>query len=310
VDKILYKNIIATITYYDVLEYPLTSFQIWKHLLRYSADDTLNVWSLTDIIYALKDEHITKYISHKNGMYFLFGREKLVYLRRSREYISFPKMCKLKRIISILRISPFVRMICVTGRLSYYNCDKESDLDIFVVYKTGHIWTGRFIMTVLTQIMGVRRYGHKTNNRVCLNYHITTDSLQVPTQDLFASHEYTFITPIFDVGYFDEFCKKNLWIKNYRPHHKCSNINHTLTISDNVITKTLRKISEMILGDKAMEKRLKKIQQKKIIENPKTQQEGALIMHNDDCLVFLPKPHGPEVFEEYKKRFDALELSF
>jgi len=310
-DKVLYKNIIATVTYYDVLNYPLTSFEIWKHLIRSSSDDSKDVWLLADVQCALGEQEITQYISQKNGMYFLFGRDNLIVLRRRHEYISFVKMRKLRRIVSILRVSPFVSMICATGRLSYNNCDKQSDLDVLITYKCGHIWTGRFCLTALTHILGVRRYGKKTNNRICLNYHITTKSLCVPTQDLFAAHEYTFIIPLFDTGYFTEFCHENKsWIQNIKPHHKCARIGHELTIGDNTITRYIRGFFEFILADKAMERRLQKIQSQKIQKNPKTKQEGALIMYSNKNLIFLPKPHGPVVFEEYKRRFDALEINF
>ena len=310
-DKILYKNIIATITYYDVLNYPLTAFEVWKHLIRSSADDSGNVWSFTDVQYALEQKEIAQYISQKNGMYYLFGREDIVSLRRQHEYISFIKMRKLRRIILILRISPFVRSIYVTGRLAYNNCDRESDLDVLVVYEYGHIWTGRFCITMLSHLLGVRRQDNKTNNRICLNYHITTKSLCVPTQDLFAAHEYVFTTPLFDTGYHTQFCHENRnWIQNIKPHHKCARIKSDLTISDNIITKYMRKFFELILADRAMEKRLKKIQFKKIQKNPKTQKEGALIMCSDNNLIFLPKPQGPVIFEEYKRRFDALEINF
>ena len=310
-DKVLYKNIIATVTYYDVLNYPLTSFEVWKYLIRASSDNTRDLWSLADIQIALGEQEIMQYVSQKNGMYFLFGRDELVALRRQHEYISFVKMRKLRRIVSILRISPFVRMICVTGRLSYNNCDNNSDLDVLVTYEGEHIWTGRFCLTVLTHLLGVRRQDNKTNNRICLNYHITTKSLKVPTQDMFAAHEYTFITPLFDTGYFEKFCSENLsWIQNIKPHHKCPRIKSDLTIGDNVFTKGIRKFLEAILADTAMEKRLEKLQLQKIQKNPKTKKEGALIMCNNNNLVFLPKPHGPIVFEEYKRRFDALEINF
>jgi hypothetical protein len=309
-DKILYRNIIATITYYDVLDYPLTSFEIWKYLIRYSGDDGKKMWSLTQIVEALQDRKILRYVVQKNGMYFLFGREKLVTIRREREYISFRKMRKLRRMVSILRISPFVRMICVTGRLSYANCDKNSDLDVLIAYKHNHIWTGRFMMTILSHILGVRRHRDKTNNRICLNYHITTKSLDVPTRDLFAAHEYAFIVPIFDTGYFTQFCKKNTWIRQYKPHYACAQSMHTLTQGDNIVTKSIRGFGEMILGDRGMERRLQQAQHKKIIQNPKTLNDGALILCNERHLVFLPSPHGPEVFEEYKKRYEALELDF
>ncbi|MEN8252037.1 MAG: hypothetical protein ABFQ53_00435 [Patescibacteria group bacterium] len=310
-DKILYKNIIATITYYDVLDRSLTAFEIWKHLIRYSGDDTRKIWSLTEVISALHEEAITKYVSQKNGMYFLFGREGLTDLRRKREYISIVKMRKISRIVSILRISPFVEMVCITGRLSYYNCDKESDLDVFVVYKYGHIWTGRFFLSMLTHILGVRRYGDKTNNRICLNYHVTTESMCVPTQDLFAANEYMLAIPVYDSAkYFLKFCKDNAWIQNYKPHYKCDQFKHALTMDDNGFTKFLKKALEVLFSDKGMEKRLEKFQQKKINKNPKTSQKGSLIMCSDKHLVFLPEPHGPKIFEEYKRRFDALELDF
>jgi hypothetical protein len=310
-DKTLYKNIIATITYYDVLDYPLTSFEVWKQLIRYSGDNTQNVWSLAQVVEALNDRKILRYVAQKNGMYFLFGREKLVDMRRKREYISFQKMRRLNRLVSILKMSPFVRMICVTGRLSYANCDENSDLDVLIAYEKGHIWTGRFMMTMFTQIMGVRRQDGKTKNRICLNYHVTIDSLDLPTRDLFASHEYTFIVPVFDKdNYFARFCKKNMWIQQYKPHYRCMGLKHTLTQEDNLITKNIRAFGEMILGDRAMEKRLAKIQHIKIIKNPKTLNDGALILCNDKHLIFLPSPHGPEVFEEYKKRYEALELDF
>jgi len=310
VDKILYKNIIATVTYYDVLDYPLTSFAVWKHLIRYDGDQSDDTWSLPKVISALNDPVIKQYIDQKNGMYFLRGRNYLVNLRREREFISIEKMRKLQHIVSILRISPFVRMICVTGRLSYYNCDDKSDLDVLVVYKYGHIWTGRFLITILTHLLGVRRYNEKIKDRVCLNYHITTRSLQIQTKDLFSAHEYSFIIPLFDTNFFHQFCRENSWIQKMKPHYNCDDPSHSLTMYDNRITLWVRGFFEMIFGDKGMEKRLQKIQYEKIKSNPKTARGGALIICNDENLVFLPQPHGPRIFEEYKKRFEALELNF
>ena len=306
-DIILEKNIIATITYYDVLDYPLTAFEVWKYLIRYNSEQEVKIWKLSDVLVAIESKNVRRYVGQKNGMYFLHGREKLVTLRRKREFISLVKMRKLLRAVSWMRISPFVRAVCVTGRLSYYNCDENSDLDVLVIYEHGHIWTGRFFVTLLLQILGLRRYGSKTKDRVCLNYHITTKSLSVPTMDLFAAHEYSIITPIFDVGYFENFCRENKWIKNLKPHHKVPNVS---CMGDNIFTKYIRLFLELILGDKGMEKRLKKLQSKKIAKNPKTHHKNAIVLYNDKHLVFLPKPHGPEIFDTYKKRFNALELDF
>ena len=307
----LAKNIVATITYYDVLDYPLTSFEVWRHLIVQNSACEEGGWTLAEIVNCLQGDSLKKYITHKNGFYALYGRDSLIDQRKDREIISLNKMKKLRRIISILRISPFVRMICVTGRLAYRNCEEESDLDVLVAYKNGHIWTGRFFLTIFAHFLGVRRHGEKTTDRICLNYHITTDALAVPTRDLFAAHEYSFIFPLFDhKNYFEDFCAKNMWIKDYKPHYSCAYKKHQLTMHDSFFSLHVRNFFEVIFADRGMEERLQKLQKKKIQNNPKTHIEGSLILCNDRCLVFLPKPHGPEVFEEYKKRLDALEIDF
>lgn len=310
-NKILARNIIATITYYDVLDYPLSSFEIWKHLINAHSSESDQKFSLNEVIVCLADEDIFKYLSEKNGFYFLCGREGLVNVRRERERISLRKIKRLRRIVSFLRVSPFVRMMCVTGRLAYKNCEETSDLDLLIVYKYGHIWTGRFFLTIISHIFGVRRYGEKTNDRVCLNYHITTESLCVPTKDLFAAHEYFFAFPLYDYDkYFENFCVNNNWIETYKPQYSSAYRDHVLTMGDNQLSFLIRSFFEMIFADKGMEDRLRKAQEKKIKNNPKTDLEGALILHSNYHLVFLPKPHGPHVFEEYKKRLTALEVDF
>jgi hypothetical protein len=310
VDTVLYKNILATVTYYDVLEYPLTSFEIWKQMIRYSGDSGMDTWSLGEVHRALAHPALKEYLQEKNGLYFLYGRDQLVRMRRERENISRQKVRRALKIVSLLRICPFVRMICLTGRLSYMNGERTSDLDLMIVYEKGHIWTGRLLLTIMTHVLGVRRHDTKVNDRICLNYHITTGSLEVPTKDLFAAHEYVFIYPLFDTGYYMDFCVANKWIATYKPHYTCDHRQNLHTLSDTIVTRSIRTIGEWIMGDTAMEKRCAHIQQKKIQKNPKTHQEGAIVLCSDAHLVFLPNPHGPRVFEAYKKNFDALEIAF
>ncbi len=309
-DKVLYKNILATITYYDVLDYPLTAFEIWKCLIRCTTDHSNQSWSLQEVYGAMLSPEINQYIQERNGLYILYGREHLFALRRKREFISYKKMARLQRIIFFLRCSPFVRMICVTGRLSYNNCDRKSDLDLLVVYENGHIWTGRFFLTIITHILGVRRYDKHINDRICLNYHITTDSLCVPTKDLFAAHEYSFIIPIYDSGIYEKFVAENAWICSYKPHYIMQGRKYVASMSDHVIAKFFRVTGEWILGDKGMECRLRRLQSDKIKSNPKTNSPGGIIVYNNQYLIFLPRPHGPRIFEEYKRRYNALEINF
>lgn len=310
----LQKNIIATITYFDVNNYPLTAFEIWKHLIKTSSsvkrEDEKESRSLTEVMFELESEVVKKYVSEKNGFYFLSGREKLIKVRNERELISVQKIKKLKRKVFLLKYVPFVKMICLTGRLSQKNGTDKSDIDVFIVLKDEYIWTGRFLMTAVTQLFGWRRYGKKQRDRICLNYYVTDKSLKVPTQDLFSSQEYSFILPIFDSGkIFDEFQKSNIeWMKEYKPNHTFVEFDSDLTVVDSGFSFWMRLVIEQFFSFKFVEDLMRSIQKNKILNNPKTNKIGALIIANDKHLVFLPEPHGPKVFSEYKKRFEALEL--
>ncbi len=310
----LQKNIIATITYFDVNDYPLTAFEIWKHLIKASSsvniEDEKSSWTLTEVMFALEGSTVKKYASEKNGFYFLQGREDLISKRKKRETISVDKIKKLRKKTFILKFVPFVRMICLTGGLSQKNGNNESDLDVLIVLKNKHIWTGRFFMTAVTQILGWRRYGKKQKNRICLNYYITDKSLKVPTQDLFSAQEYSFILPIFDCGkVFADFQKANsIWMREYKPNYDFYNFDSELTIHDSKFSKLFRVFFEKNFNFELIENKMRDFQKKKILNNPKTKKMGALIIANDNHLVFLPEPHGPKVFSEYKRRFEALEM--
>jgi hypothetical protein len=52
----------------------------------------------------------------------------------------------------------------------------------------------------------------------------------------------------------------------------------------------------------ASSEKLKKWQIEKIQQNPNTHLSGSYIEATDEALVFLPKPRGPKVFTEFKKR--------
>jgi len=84
----LEKSIIATVCYYDVLNYPLTGFEIYKYLinvdfikrhndkaLKQVQNDRADI-SFYDIIEALENSlELRKIIFQKNGFYFLKGRD-------------------------------------------------------------------------------------------------------------------------------------------------------------------------------------------------------------------------------------------
>jgi hypothetical protein len=307
----LNKNILATIIYYDGLNYPLTAFEIWKYLIRtdYFADNNQTVnFTLAEITKQLRNKSLKEYVESYNGFYFLKGQKHLVKRRIANNKTSAGKFKTVFKIAKWLKFVPFVEMIGITGALAMKNAKAKSDLDILVVFKYGKIWTGRTLVTFFLHVFRKRRHGMKISDRVCLNFFVTDQSLEIITKDLFSANEYMFLFPLYGWKIFERFQIKNQWIRSMKPAYALCEIPPLKTIYDSGLSKSLKSIGEMLLSPAWIENYLRKIEKKRIMQNPKTHQEGSMVYANDDALVFLPEPHGPKVFEKFKKRIE--ELSF
>jgi hypothetical protein len=307
----LEKCIIKTITYYNELDYPLTDFEIWKHLIdnenKYNKDKMS--YNFLVIIKILENKDLYKYIEEFEGFYFLKGRSVLVEKRLKKNKIAVAKIKKLRNLVWILRLIPFIRMIGVTGTLAMKNTGSGSDWDLLIVLKSGRIWIGRTLITGFTHILGKRRHGEEIKNRICLNYFLTDKSLEIRNKDLFSASEYSFIFPILDTGIiFRKFQLANRWIANYKPNYSIAEIINSNTVADSWFSRNVRKFGEIIFNINWLENKLRNWEQEKIKNNPKTSQEGSYIEASDKALIFLPDPQGPKVFEGYKKSIEKLSI--
>lgn len=271
---ILDKQIFSTIAYYDVLEYPLTLLETWKYLMQ-PVEGKLNEEkiSLGNVYERLNSKETKIFLENYQGFYFIKGRKKLVPQRIAREKISQKKIQLVRDLVSKLKFSPFVRMVAITGRVAMKNAVPKSDLDLMVVIEKEKIFTGRFFFTTLVHFLGKRRYAKKIKNRACLNYFITSDSLEVIYKDIFSSSEYFFILPIFGKETFQKFYEKNRWIEKHRVNYDFFRTLEALWIEDNFFSGYFRKTAEFFLCSDWLEKKMKNIQMQKIKKNPKTCQK-------------------------------------
>jgi hypothetical protein len=297
----LSKNILSTVAYYDALDYPLTSFEIWKYLISDQQKEENKSYSLSEIIKELETEEIRKHISEFHGFYFLKGRENLVMERIESNKVSEKKLKKARKIIFWLKFIPFVKMVAVAGRVGMKNAKVGSDIDLLIVFEHGKIFAGRFLATLLVHFLGQRRHGKKIINRICFN-HFLSDELEVSIRDLYSSHSYVFILPIYGGEVFQKFLEKNQWIKKYRPNFTFSKDNLKI-IEDSQFSKGARKFLEKIFMSVWIEKKLRDWQIKKIVKNPLTKKNGGVIIYNDCELAFWPdfENQGPRVFEKFKE---------
>lgn len=308
----LSQSILETVAYYDVFSYPLTAFEIWKYLMlsdgRGGGKDMGA--SLREVTEGLSNERLKGKVGSFRGFYFIEGRQSLIAERIRRGKVSEEKIRKIFRIAKLLRFSPFVRMIGITGRVAMRNAKPKSDLDLFIIMEKGHIFTGRLILTGLVQLMGMRRHGRHVTDRICLNYFVATGSEEVTVKDLFASSEYAFMVPVFGREAYRGFMARNAWIGKYRPNAAVGNGPDLRTLPDSRAGACLRRLFEALLGAGLIERRLGDWQCRRIERDSRTKREGSMVFASGSALVFLPDPQGPKVFELFKKRLRDLKSDF
>ncbi len=300
----LSKDIIDTVTYYDVFDYPLSAFEIWKHLLTLQ-EEGVRPSSYLEVYAALRNETMCGTLLEERGFYGLRGREGLASLRIRKEKISAAKLRRIKQLARLIRLFPYVRFAGATGSLSLKHGDIGSDWDLFVVLRAGKIWTGRVIMTGILLLMGKWRHGRKVRNRACLNYFVTDESLEIGTQDLFSAHEYRFMIPLFNYPLFQKFELKNRWIARFKPNFSLSEIRPIWCVGESHRSFMIRRTCESIADAFPLERLCARWQKSKISRNPKTRWEGSYIEATDRALIFLPRPRGPRVYEEFKRRLSV-----
>ena len=320
---LLQKSILSTIAYYDALDYPLTSFEVFKYLVNplhvasfywnqkprpeafgpIEVDKFSNI-NLVNIRKNLESKESKEFIGEENGFYFLKGREKIIRIRIDRQKIADQKWKKAKKIIRLLEIIPYLKMVAVSGSLALNNTKEESDFDLLITVKNKRIWLARFFITMLIQIMGRRRHKDLTKDRICLNHYITDKSLEIKFRSLYNAQTYAHLIPVLEIeqGIYKKFQEANKWINDYLVFFPKIEIQHSKTIRGNYFLRLIVRVLEIascsIIGN-LLEWIAKKIQEHSIKKDPLTYKKGGRITIDNNQLEFHPDSPERRILDKY-----------
>lgn len=298
----LRKTVLATVAYYDALDYPLSEFEVWKHLIADRSDTVSDIPGLGQVAAVIDSLVANGSVTRCRGFVTLPHRETLVPERIRSEKYSVGKIKRAARLVRRIAWVPFVRMIALTGSLSMKHGDHESDWDLFIVLSKGAIWRGRTLVSLVLQLMGKRRHGRHIENRACLNHFVTDGSLQIGMQDYFSASEYRFMYTFIGRETERRFELANRWIARLKPTYQLTEIPNSWLYGTQVAFLKLQAWLERIFSWEGWETMLSRWQKQKIERNPKSQTPGAFIVANDEALIFLPHPKGPIIFDRFKER--------
>ena len=93
---------------------------------------------------------------------------------------------------------PYLRYVGLNGSLARGVASKKSDIDLMVVAEPGHIFTVRFLMISTIALVGIKRSQKKIAGRLCVNYFVTGDNLDIKPHNKKVAQWYKYMVPLLD----------------------------------------------------------------------------------------------------------------
>src|SRR3989344_906209 len=307
--------ILATLVYYDILDFPLTTVEVHKYLInpeRLSGEANLEAISLGLIAENLQNLTEEGRIGSKNGFYFLPDRDTLYELRIEREKIAAQKWKKFLRIAKWFRAVPYLRAVLASGSLAINNTGHESDFDVLLVARSGRLYTCRIFLCLVASLFGARRtrYEKTAPDKFCFNHYITDGDMNIKHESLYNAQTYANLKPVLvDNNFVEKFYTANNWLGKYI-------LNFDFKVQPQKICevepfKFIAKFLEFILNSKMgdwIEILFKKYQHKRIKENPATYESGGRVIFNDNELEFHPRSFEAFAIDRYNKGLKRLGI--
>jgi hypothetical protein len=244
-------------------------------------------------------------IKTQYGLYGLIDCfDELLILRQEKGRESIRRYKQITKYGRLLISIPFIRGIFLAGSSSFStgNTKKRSDIDIFIITKNKHLWIARFLITSITQILGIRRSGEMEENRFCLNHYITENNLKRSDHNIYSAQLYADYIAIGEDSQqlLDTFWQDNMWTRELFPQAKARQYpifshlqSYTIkTWLENILTK----FSIHIWNKVARWGQIQKIKSNSIQAN-----KDNRIQVSDTELEFHPEPNSIKVEQAMKQ---------
>ena len=301
----LEKAIYETVRYFDLFAMPLTATQLWRCLVTPNGDG--GDIALREVQLALVGSpFLQQALGMKWGFYFLKGKEYLVRERLSRHAQAQMKWKILKKVARFLAVVPFVRALAASGSLAIDNTKQSSDLDVFVVVKSGRIWTARLLLLIVVQLMGRRRkyWNQEAPDMVCLNHYVTDTNLLMPqqVQNLYTAVQYSLHVPLYGQDVMARFRQVNeAWIHRLVGSARLPSLPHGYALAISPLAQALKGFFESWLMEPvggAVEELARRFQYFLIHEHHTIGRAGRVVTTESE-LAFHPDTKVPALLAEY-----------
>jgi len=201
------KNILATLAYFDVFNYPLTASEVFLFLAnRYDHAtfyDALNSLSAGRFIYQFGDFYTLK-------------NDAGLAERRTKGNRKAAELIKVAEGVGKLLVRfPYVRGIGISGSLSKNFADEQSDIDLFIITAPNRLWIARTLLHLFKKLTFLVNKQHF----FCMNYFIDEQGLEIIEKNIYTATEIATLIPLEGDAAFEKFFLANAWNRVYLPNN-------------------------------------------------------------------------------------------
>lgn len=291
----LRRSIVETLSYFSMAKYPLTKEELFEYLWRPPKIEELDYFHLLPVI------RQSGLLTEESGYYFLPGRATGIENRRERDLQSDLKIKKAIQAAKKIRAVPFLRAIFVCNSVGAGQACENSDIDFLIITAPNRIWIVRLFANIILRLFGLRTYGDKVSDKICLSFfldekHLNLVDLRITEADIHFVYWIKQMQPIFDPdNLYKKFLSINNWTDYYLPNYKYPG-DFIKSLSETKIGSIWRKICEKMwqgaYGD-LIEKEAKETQMMKMSLKIKNQlndgqkgvviKEGVIKLHENDA---------------------------
>jgi predicted nucleotidyltransferase len=200
------ENILSTLAYFDMFDYPLTSGEIYLFLK--------NKYRQTDFDEALQCLILNRLV-YRFDKFYTLKNDHLLITRRHNGNKKAAELIKIAgKVSDILIRFPYVRGIAISGSLSKNFADDDSDIDLFIITAKNRLWIARTLMHAFKKLTFlVKKEGY-----FCMNYYIDEEQLEIVEKTLYTAIEIVTLIPLQGDDLFERFYTANAWTREHLPN--------------------------------------------------------------------------------------------
>ncbi len=304
------QSLLATLAYYGALRWPLTVVELAEHMIPCGGD----LHSFGSLVASLELLEVAGRVRGESGLYVVGDvPANIADYRVSRQATSADKWRAMLSSARWLPVVPYVRMMSASGSLAMGSSALESDWDMFVIVRSGRLYTARLGLLAVAWLCGrLRTKRMKTApDRFCFNHIITTDSLSMRHRSLYTAQAISCLVPFYDSwGYAARFRQANAWVGDYSASagggfYVRRELSHSRFLG------AIRWWGEVFLNTfigTLIERGLRRWMQARIRANPETHRAGGRIIADDRELEFHPRSFEAVALARYNETLTRIGL--